>query len=191
MNPSGETPDWLRAMKADIGENPARFLDRPLPENPHQVPSEHGLGRMMQDRIDGIDRIEVINAWRACERQLQRGRDIEALPDAVDPDDVDFYEHDIEPGRRRVLRALEDRREYLETHGERPRDLLAQHRHELPERYRPHDRDLPAATVEWVERDESGEVVERRPWSERPTGVSKGRRFEAATQAVADGGDSS
>ncbi|MFC4549400.1 hypothetical protein, partial [Halorussus sp. GCM10023401] len=35
------------------------------------------------------------------------------------PDALDFYEHDIEPGRQRVLDALDARQQYLEEHGER------------------------------------------------------------------------
>jgi hypothetical protein len=174
-------------MKDDIGENPVHFLDRDLPTHPNRVASDHGLPRMIQDRIDGIDRLEVIGAWRAAERQLRRGDDIQALPDEVDPDDVDFFEHDIEPGRRRVLNALDERKQYLLEHGERPREFRTYHRHELPERYQPHDRTVPPANWYWI--DEDGERV---PWSQRPTAVSTTRRFNSSTgsDAVAtDGGE--
>ncbi|USZ75645.1 hypothetical protein NGM07_20005 [Halorussus vallis] len=102
----------FRKLKDDIGENPAQFLDRPLR-------SDGELPLMIRDRIKGIDRLAVLHAYRAVERKLQRGKDIQNLPDSVDPDALDFYEHDIEPGRQRVLDALDARQQYLEEHGER------------------------------------------------------------------------
>jgi len=163
MNPSGETPGWQQAMKADIGENPVRFLDREIPVDAESPTS------MFIARVRGIDRLEVVGAWLGAERRLanEQGR---------------------QP-RDHVIQLLQRRREYLQENGERPEEVPHPHRDELPERYQPHDRSLPDADVEWVQRDMDGEVVERRPWSERATGVSKGRRFEAAQQAVAtDGG---
>lgn len=193
MNPNGETPDWQQKMKDDIGENPVHFLDRDLPSHPNRAESDHGLPRMIQDRIDGIDRLEVIGAWRAAERQLRRGKDIQNLPDDVDLDDVDFFEAGLEPGRKRVLNALDERKQFLQEHGERPEDYRTHHRHELPERFQPANRDLPEKDVYWVRYDEHGEEVERRPWSQRPTGVSSGRAFESMTSAgevATDGGES-
>ena len=115
----------FRKLKEELGENPARFLDRPLR-------SDGQLPAMIRDRIKGIDQLEILHAYRAVERKLRRGKDIQNLPDSVDPDELDFYEHDIEPGRRRVLDALDARQQYLEEHGERNLpDLSAEERREL------------------------------------------------------------
>jgi hypothetical protein len=177
-------------MKDDIGENPVHFLDRDLIDHPAR--SRRELPPMIRDRIKGIDRLEVLGAWQAAERQLQRGEDIQNLPDEVDPDDIDFYEHDIEPGRRPVLDALDERQQYLQTHGERPQETAGYFSEDCPERFEPASRPERETDVKWVRRDRQGEVVERRPWSERPTGVSTGRAFESSSRAsevATDGGE--
>lgn len=164
MNPIGETPAWQQKLKRDIGENPARFLDRPI-----SVPPDRNS--MFRARLEGIDRLDVIGAWKATERRLAT-------------------EQDRQP-RQHVLDLLDDRREYLLEHGERPRDFSTQYPHELPERYQPQrrDRQVPPKEHYWVERDRDGEVVERRPWSERPTSHATTSRFERVTQqAATDGG---
>ena len=183
MNPAGETPNWQAAMKADIGENPVHFLDRPL-----RV--DDSLPPMIRDRIKGIDRLEVLRAYRAVERKLQRGEDIQTLPDDVDPDDLDFYKHDIEPGRQPVLDALDDREQYLETYGERPRDRTAQWPHELPDRYRGnHDRVVPEKECIIVERDRNGNVVERTPYHEA-RGSSATAKLNSIRSVATDGSGS-
>ncbi len=83
-------------VEKHIGEDPARFLDRPLI-------SPSGIGGspflITKARIDGIDRLPVINAWIAVEKNLSRGP------------------------RDKVLSLLEDRKHYLEEHGERPEEF--------------------------------------------------------------------
>jgi hypothetical protein len=92
VNASEETPAWQQKLKADVGENPARFLDRRIPNPPPQ-------NSMFRARLEGIDRLAVIGAWEAAERRLAS-------------------EQDRRP-RDHVLRLLEKRREYLQEHGER------------------------------------------------------------------------
>ena len=62
-------------VKADIGEDPARFLDYDLAEN-------DGMRATALARIRGIDRIATVRAWIGVERALDRPtreRIIEAL----------------------------------------------------------------------------------------------------------------
>ncbi|MFC4550076.1 MULTISPECIES: hypothetical protein [Halorussus] len=94
MNPRGETPAWQRRLKRKLGENPARFLDHDLVEH-GSGHTDHTLQRLVFARIRGIDRLEVVNAWIAVERKLDRGP------------------------RSRVIDLLEERRAYLEEYGER------------------------------------------------------------------------
>ena len=106
MNTRGETPEWQRRLKQKLGENPARFLDHDLVEygNRH---TDHTLQRLVQARIRGIDRLEVVNAWIAVERKLDRGP------------------------RDRIIDLLEERKAHLEDHGERDLpDLSAEERRE-------------------------------------------------------------
>lgn len=117
MNSGGDIPAWQRRLKQDVGENPTRFLDQRIPQIPESPTS------FLRARIDGIDRIEVVGAWLAAERKLatEQGR---------------------EP-RSHVIDLLEQRREFLQDHGERPENLRTEWPHELPERYQPTDRDVP------------------------------------------------
>lgn len=154
--------EWERSLKAQIGENPARFLDREIPQIPESPTS------MFRARLDGIDRLEVVGAWEAAERKLadERGR---------------------EP-RDHVMELLQQRREYLLEHGERPDDLRGEWPHELPDRYQPADRENPPKEV--YVRTADGERV---PYSRRPTRPSVGRSFsdlDATDSKVAtDGGE--
>jgi hypothetical protein len=104
--------EWRRNLEAAIGEDPARYLDRSLAS---------GNGRELAfARIPGIDRLEVVNAWRAAERRLAT-RD------------------DREP-RGKLLDLLDEREAYLQEHGERPLDLraaLEDDTESVPDRYRP------------------------------------------------------
>jgi hypothetical protein len=77
-------------LRDKIDEDPARFLDHDIFGTPC------GMGRMMRARIQGIDDLETIRAWRAVERKINRGP------------------------RERVLEWLDDREEELEEIGERP-----------------------------------------------------------------------
>lgn len=167
MNPSGETPDWQSKLKSDIGENPARFLDREIPEREERWPM------MFAGRLRGIDRLEVVGAWRATERRLAADRDRQP--------------------RQHVLDALTERERYLLENGERPQSSEEYFHEECPGRFAPRaGRDIPEKKVSWVERDRHGEEVERRPWSKRPTCPSVGRSFDSSTTAAelaTDGGE--
>ena len=61
--PDRERFDHLRE---DIGEDPARFLDRDLL-------SDSNSRMLALARIRGIDRYAVASAWLAVERQIERG----------------------------------------------------------------------------------------------------------------------
>lgn len=160
MNPNGDDlPDWQAKLKQDVGENLARFLDRKISNPPPR-------NSMFRARLEGIDRLDVVGAWEAAERRLAR-------------------EQDREP-RQHVMDLLNQRRKYLEEHGERPRELTTQWPHELPDRYRGgRDRHVPEKHV-YVITDDG----ERVPYSERPTGVSAGRSFDHDRAVATDGGDS-
>ncbi|WP_440989267.1 hypothetical protein [Haloarchaeobius baliensis] len=71
-----------------IGEDPARFLD-------HDLVGDDDARRLAVARIEGIDRLQVINCWKQCERALARDT------------------------REKVLALLDRRRDYLLEHGER------------------------------------------------------------------------
>lgn len=57
-------------VAAEIGEDPARFLDVPLVAPDHEGSSPFALAAA---RIAGIDDTEVANAWLRVEAQLERG----------------------------------------------------------------------------------------------------------------------
>ena len=110
MNSRGKTPAWQLRLKDKLGENPARFLDNDLIE---RGPShtDQTLQRLVLARIRGIDRIEVVNAWTAVERKLDRGP------------------------RDRIIDLLEQRKNHLKEHGERDLpNLTAEERRERARR---------------------------------------------------------
>lgn len=162
--PDEDLPRWQQKLKKDIGENPARFLDRRLVEY-GQDHTDHTFARMVRDRIKGIDRLAVVNAWIAVERKLDRGP------------------------RDRVIDLLEQRREFLQEHGERPDDLRTEWPQDLPERYNPanRDREVPPKECYVITADD-----ERVPYDERPTRPQVGRTFDSTTDAevATDGGES-
>jgi len=85
-------------LRDRLGEDPARFLDRPLIDPSHQGTGSPFL--LAKARIRGIDDAEVIRAYRAVERRLDRGP------------------------REEVLELLEEREEILDELGDRAdRDL--------------------------------------------------------------------
>lgn len=92
-------------VEAEIGEDPARFLDAGIftPDG-----ESSGLSTALA-RIRGIDRLEVIGAWQGVEKAL-------GTPDRGG----DYRE---ECPRRRVMLALEERREELLATGEREDQL--------------------------------------------------------------------
>lgn len=105
----GESSDRERfpGLKDDIGEDPARFLDRPLFNGAEGMTSP---GWFIAQRIGGIDKIAVCRAWKAVERRLERGP------------------------RDRVIKLLEEREQRLEEIGERPDRLQERDGRDLPEK---------------------------------------------------------
>ncbi|WP_436931655.1 hypothetical protein [Halosimplex halobium] len=92
-------------IEADIGHNPARFLDWDfLAETYGDSKVKSGRKMLLKSRISGIDRIEVIRAYKAVERALGRGP-------AGGP-------------REGVIRLLDQREEFLQERGERPERLM-------------------------------------------------------------------
>jgi len=107
MKPASKTDrEEFPKVQQHIGEDPARFLDRSL-----IAPSDIGGSPFLiaKARIDGIDRLSVVNAWIAVEKNLDRGP------------------------RDKVLSLLEDRKRYLEEHGERPDEFDVDHNVETVE----------------------------------------------------------
>lgn len=70
------------SLRDQIGEDPARYLDR----------DDLYIAKI---RIRGIDFIEVVRAWKAVERRIDRGP------------------------REEVMQLLEERESFLQEHGER------------------------------------------------------------------------
>ena len=91
----GSIPDWRQEMKADIGEDPGRFLDRDLLTRPGQDADVSPGAALVRARIRGIDRLERIAAWRKVEHRLDRGP------------------------RKGVLDLLDEREEAVREEGER------------------------------------------------------------------------
>ncbi|MFC7134363.1 MULTISPECIES: hypothetical protein [Salinibaculum] len=81
-------------LREKIGEDPARFLDRPLFDSGSQYNTEPGW--FIQKRIEGIDSKRVINFWLQIEHQLDRGP------------------------REKIVEMLERRASRLDEIGERP-----------------------------------------------------------------------
>ena len=153
MTTRGATPEWQRRLAEKLGENPARFLDHDLVERGGRH-TDHTLQRLVRARIRGIDRIETVNAWIAVERKLDRG-----------PRDL-------------VVQLLEDRREYLEAHGERP-DELEVPAEEKPDRYRLLDSKTTESCLVWCDRDDG----------KRTGTYRRNRRFDNSSRVATDGGE--
>lgn len=165
MNSRGETPEWQRRLKQKLGENPARFLDHDLVERGNRH-TDRTLQRLVRARIRGIDRLEVVNAWIAVERKLDRGP------------------------RDRIIDLLEERKVYLEEHGGRPKDLQTEWPQDLPDRYQPANRDRQETETEvyFVRRDASGEVIERTPLEEKRSGTAAAK-LQSRRATATDGGE--
>src|SRR6056297_2781314 len=97
---AGDRSDRLRcpALVETIGEDPARWLDQPIPWNSDRLDLVHSL-------IDGIDTLARLNAWRAVEYRLANG------------DQNDGAAHPLDEPRERIVRRLDQREEWLELHG--------------------------------------------------------------------------
>jgi hypothetical protein len=89
-------------IKADIGEDPAKFLDQPLTEYGEDHTDNTGR-RMFIERVSGIDSLTVLRVWKGVERnRLERGP------------------------REAVIQVLEQRESYLERVGEREERIAGQ-----------------------------------------------------------------
>lgn len=109
MNGRGSRRDRERFpdLKADIGEDPARFLDYPVLSSKSEVGSPLLLARA---RIRGIDNLATLRAWMAIERRLDRGP------------------------RAKVLNWLDERERELEAIGERPERNEYRDGRDIPEK---------------------------------------------------------
>jgi hypothetical protein len=65
-------PAWRQAIAADIGEDPARWLDRTLVER-GPGHTDRTMQRAVHARIQGIRSREVLDAWQEVEVELARG----------------------------------------------------------------------------------------------------------------------
>jgi len=89
----------------EIGHNPAQFLDWDfLAETYGDSKVKSGRKMLLKARIQGIDRTEVIRAYKAVERALERGP--------------------ADGPREAVIRLLDQREEFLRNRGERPERLM-------------------------------------------------------------------
>ena len=89
---SSAVPPWRKRLQEDIGEDPGRFLDMDL----FARDAAGSTGHLLRARIRGIDRLDVLRAWIAAERRLDRGP------------------------REKVIELLEEREAELQEIGERP-----------------------------------------------------------------------
>jgi len=83
---AGPDREAFPSLRDHLGEDPARFLDRPLVEPSHQGTSSPFL--LAKARIRGIDDAEVIRAFRAVERRIERGPRDEVLDLLDEREDV-------------------------------------------------------------------------------------------------------
>jgi len=112
-------------LKDDIGEDPARFLDRPLFD---ASDGQTSSAWFIAQRIGGIDRIEVCRAWKAIERRLERGP------------------------RDRIIELLNEREQRLEEIGERSDRLEPIDRESTPKEWYRIDQDGERTPWEDVDR---------------------------------------
>jgi hypothetical protein len=130
----GQTSDreTFPSLAEDLGEDPARFLDRELIERGPGHTNETAKALVVA-RIEGIDRVEVARAWRAVERALAE-------------------KHDREP-RQAIVKRLEERVAWLEAHGDRD-DRLGEPRD--PEELHERAEEIATESVaRWPDRDGS------------------------------------
>jgi|GEM_PF-1965809 len=156
-----------RRFDDDLADEAARWLDWDLLNHKQRR-------QVVRSIIKGIDRIERVNAWQVAEEMIahERGR---------------------EP-RAKILQWLDQRREWLELHGDRDE--------RLQEREEP--RDLPPVETSYPDREDVDEPEDRATFqAERAFGSLRDRyphlfdgsdnaAESAANEAVAtDGGDDS
>lgn len=66
-----DRPEWRRDIAARIGEDPGRWLDRPLTEAAPDH-TDRTMRRCAHARIQGIRSREVVRAWLEVETSLAR-----------------------------------------------------------------------------------------------------------------------
>ena len=115
-------------LREQLGEDPARWLD-------WSILGERDRERMVRTRIESIDRIEVIRAWKAVERRLGRGED--GGP------------------RSGIVQALDEREGVLEEIGERPDRLEV----------RTEPQNLAPVETSWPDRPDVDEASDRAVYS--------------------------
>jgi len=87
-------------LVADIGHNPARFLDWKIVGAGSQDDGvANGRALLLKARVRGIERIDVVRAYKAVERNEDVGP--------------------TEEPREGVIRLLDQREEFLQEYGER------------------------------------------------------------------------
>ncbi|WP_284007849.1 hypothetical protein [Haloarcula pelagica] len=103
---AGDRDERLRCptTRERIGEDPARWLDR-------ELITDADRRRIVLTLIDGMDSIERVRAWKACERRL------------ANPQADDNPRNPLEEPRAKIIHRLEQREAWLELHGERPERL--------------------------------------------------------------------
>jgi len=83
-----------------IGEDPARWLDRPIVGHPNRE-------TVVRTLIDGMDSLERVRAWKACELRL------------ANPQEDDNPRNPLDEPRGAIIQRLDQREEWLQLHGER------------------------------------------------------------------------
>jgi hypothetical protein len=101
---AADWPDWRRELVAAVDEDPVRWLDRDLSrQRVGQLAGDRDTGlpvnEWLRTRVDGIDDVGVLNAWKRAEREL-------AARDGREP-------------RAVVMDLLDDRLQILVADGER------------------------------------------------------------------------
>jgi hypothetical protein len=101
---AADWPDWRREIVAAVDEDPVRWLDRDLTrKRVGQLAGDRDTGlpveQWLRTRVEGIDEVGVLNAWKRAEHEL-------AARDGREPRGV-------------VMDLLDDRLRTLVTDGER------------------------------------------------------------------------
>lgn len=156
MNSADRGRETFPEVEANIGEDPARWLDRPLFGGSANTSSP---GLLIRDRIKGIDSLGVLGCFETVERRLERGP------------------------REKVLELIAARRETLLENGQRPelptmtRDERVERARELHENLADKKRDH----VFFVEDD-----GERVPYGDKRKGTASAKLNRISTSASTD-----
>lgn len=136
-------------IQADLGYDPARFLDRDL----FGAPGEDTPLRTALSLIKGLDDLAELQGWLDVEVGLERGP------------------------RKPVIAALNERKADLEDHGEAPESIPLQAGADGPDRFHRHGRDRPPADTYIVRHEydpQAGERVQtdRVPYEDARSGTA-------------------